>query len=138
MRLLFQIGLVSLGGALGALLRWGIGVAAGRWLGTAFPWGTFFINISGSLFLGWFATVLSDRLPHTEGLWLSPDDLRLMVAVGFTGAYTTFSTFEYESQGLLRDGDGLKATTYLFASVFLGLLAVRLGIALARWKGGAP
>ena len=135
MRLLFQIGLVSLGGALGALLRWGVGVAAGRWLGTAFPWGTFIINISGSLFLGWFATVLTDRLPQTEGLWLRPDDLRLMIAVGFTGAYTTFSTFEHESHGLLRDGDGLMGLTYMFASVFLGLVAVRLGIFLARGNG---
>jgi CrcB protein len=137
-RLLFQIGLVSLGGALGALLRWGVGVAAGRWLGTALPWGTFVINISGSLFLGWFTTVLADRLPDTRGVWLSPDDLRLMVAVGFTGAYTTFSTFEYEAHGLLRDGDGLKGMTYLFASVFLGLMAVRLGVMMARWKAGAP
>jgi CrcB protein len=137
-RLLFQIGLVSLGGALGALLRWGVGVAAGRWLGTAFPWGTFVINISGSLFLGWFTTVVADRLPYTQGVWLSPNDLRLMVAVGFTGAYTTFSTFEYESHGMLQDGDGLKGMTYLFASVFLGLVAVRLGILLARWKVGAP
>jgi CrcB protein len=133
--LFIQIVLVSLGGALGALLRWGVGVAAGRWFGTAFPWGTFIINISGSLFLGWFTTVLADRLPQTEGLWLSPNDLRLMIAVGFTGAYTTFSTFEYESHGLLRDGNGLAGITYLFASVFLGLLAVRLGIFLARGNG---
>jgi CrcB protein len=137
-RLLFQIGLVSLGGALGALLRWGVGVAAGRWLGTALPWGTFLINISGSLFLGWFTTLLADRLLYTQSMWLNPDDLRLMVATGFTGAYTTFSTFELEAHGLLRDGDGLKGMTYLFASVFLGLLAVRLGIMLARWKVGSP
>ena len=132
MRLLVQIGLVSLGSALGGLLRWGVGVAAGRWLGTTFPYGTFFINISGSLFLGWFSTVLSEKLVSGESTWLQADDLRLMIAVGFTGAYTTFSTFEYESHGLLRDGDGLLGITYLFASVFLGLLAVRLGIRLAR------
>jgi fluoride exporter len=134
-RLLIQIVLVSVGGSLGALLRWGVGVVAGRWLGTAYPWGTFIINISGSLFLGWFMTLLTDRLPHTEGLWLSPNDLRLMIAVGFTGAYTTFSTFEYESNGLLRDGDGLLGITYIFASVFLGLVAVRIGIFLARGNG---
>jgi CrcB protein len=132
--LLFQIALVAVGGAVGSLLRWGVGAAAGRLLGTAFPWGTFAINISGCLFLGWFATLLSDRLLPTEGLWLRPDDLRLMIAVGFTGAYTTFSTFEYETQGLLRDGDGLWGMTYLFGSVFLGLVAVRLGIFLARWE----
>jgi CrcB protein len=103
-------------------------------LGTTFPWGTFFINLSGSLFLGWFSTILSDRLVLSDASWLRPDDLRLMVAVGFTGAYTTFSTFEYESHGLLRDGDGLAGMTYMFASVLLGLLAVRFGIVLARWK----
>jgi CrcB protein len=77
-------------------------------------------------------TVLSERLPPGGAGWLRPDDLRLMVAAGFTGAFTTFSTFEYESHGLLRDGDGLAGMTYLFGSVFLGLLAVRLGILLAR------
>ncbi|HEX5272459.1 MAG TPA: CrcB family protein [Gemmataceae bacterium] len=138
MRLLFQIVLVSFGGALGALLRWGVGVAAGRWLGTGFPWGTFLINISGSLFLGWFTTLLGDRLLNTRGVWLSPDDLRLMVAVGFTGAYTTFSTFEYESYSLFRDGDDLKGMGYLLASVFVGLVAVRVGVLIARWRVGAP
>jgi len=129
-----QIGLVALGSAIGGLARWGVGTAAARWLGPAFPWGTFFINISGSLFLGWFSTVLTERFVFEEGSWIRPDDLRLMIAVGFTGAYTTFSTFEYESHGLLRDGDGLASMTYIFASVFLGLVAVRCGILLARWR----
>ena len=133
MRVLTQIGLVALGSALGGLARWGVATAAARWLGTAFPWGTFVINLSGSLFLGWFLTVLSARFSAGGGGWLRPDDLRLLVAVGFTGAYTTFSTFEYESHELLRDGDGLAAMTYLFGSVFLGLVAVRFGILLARW-----
>ena len=57
-----------------------------------------------------------------------------MLAIGFTGAYTTFSTFEYESEKMLREGDGFLGTTYLFASVFLGLVAVRCGMMLARWK----
>jgi CrcB protein len=93
-----------------------------------------FINLSGSLFLGWFMTVLSDRLVLSESAWLRADDLRLMVAVGFTGAYTTFSTFEYETHKLLGDGDGLAGASYVAISVFLGLLAVRLGVALARIK----
>jgi len=130
MRLLVQIGLVALGSALGGLARWGVTVAAARILGTAFPWGTFLINLSGSLFLGWFmaqsARLLPDQIP-----WLRPDDLRLIVAIGFTGAYTTFSTFEMESHNLLRDGDGLAGTIYLFASVLLGLIAVRVGVLLA-------
>jgi CrcB protein len=133
-RLFFQIGLVSLGSALGGLARWGVTTWSARWFGTSYPWGTFFINLSGSLFLGWFSTVLAERLVPQQGGWLRPDDLRLLVAVGFTGAYTTFSTFEYESHQLLRDGDGLAGTTYLMASVLLGLLAVRLGIHLAHWR----
>ncbi|HEV3237535.1 MAG TPA: fluoride efflux transporter CrcB [Gemmataceae bacterium] len=134
MRLLLQIALVSIGSAAGGLTRWGVAVIAARWFGTAFPWGTFFINISGSLFLGWFSTVLTDRLLTQPLAWIRPDDLRLLVAVGFTGAYTTFSTFEYESDTLLREGNGLPALIYILGSVFLGLVAVRCGILIARWR----
>jgi CrcB protein len=133
-RLLSQIGLVALGSALGGLCRWGIATATPRLLGTAFPWGTFIINLSGCAFLGWFMTVLTEKLVPSVGWWIRPDDLRLMLAVGFTGAFTTFSTFEYETDELLRDGEGLLAATYLFASVFLGLLAVHLGIWFAHGR----
>jgi CrcB protein len=135
-RVLGQIGLVALGSALGGLARWGVSVAVGRWLGTAFPYGTLFINVSGSLFLGWFSTLLAERLVLSETAWLRPDDLRLLIAVGFTGAYTTFSTFEYESHALFGDGDNLAATLYMSSSLLLGLFAVRLGVILARWPGG--
>ena len=132
MNVLVQISLVSLGGALGSLLRWGVGVGFGRLFGTAFPWGTFFINISGSLFLGWFATIVKNLLMTGSFAWMRADQLHLLLAVGFTGAYTTFSTFEYESANLLGDGDNLQGLTYIFGSVFLGLIAVRLGMMLAR------
>lgn len=134
MRLLVQIGLVAVGSAVGGLTRWGVATGAARLLGTAFPWGTFLINLSGSLFLGWFLTTLARYLPGTQA-WLRPDDLRLMIATGFTGAYTTFSTFEYEAHGILREGDGLVGMTYVFASVFLGLMAVHAGMLFARWMG---
>ncbi|MCS7045322.1 MAG: fluoride efflux transporter CrcB [Gemmataceae bacterium] len=124
--------LVGLGGALGALLRWGVGLLCGRCFGTAFPWGTFFINVVGSFFLGWFSTLLTDRIIGNGGGWLRADELRLFVAVGFTGAFTTFSTYEYEAQQLFNDGDHVKAIGYLGGSVVLGLLAVRLGVWLAR------
>jgi CrcB protein len=132
LRVLIHIGLVAFGSAVGGLARWGVGLAAARWLGMAFPWGTLAINISGSLFLGWFTTRLGDRLLQGVG-WLDADGLRMMVAVGFTGAYTTFSTFEYETHGLFRDNHEFAALAYLAASVFLGLAAVRLGVNLARW-----
>jgi len=130
-QLLTQIGLVSFGSVIGGLARWGLAVASARWFGTGFPWGTFMINISGSLFLGWFMTVVG-RWEVGPTAWLRKDDLKLLIAVGFTGAYTTFSTFEFESATLLRDGSGFLATLYIAGSVFLGLLAVRLGIALAE------
>jgi CrcB protein len=56
------------------------------------------------------------------------------VALTFTGAYTTFSTFEYETNNMLKEGDGFPTMTYVFGSVFLGLAAVRLGVFLARWR----
>jgi CrcB protein len=137
-RLLIRIALVAFASALGGLARWGVGEAFGGWLGTGFPYGTLFINISGSFFLGWFLTVLSEKLILTETSLVRPDDLRLVIAVGFTGAYTTFSTFEYESHTLLRAGDGLKAAAYILLSLCLGLLAVRAGVLLARRHGGGP
>ncbi len=131
--MLTQVALVALGGAVGALARWGVTVAAARWLGTAFPWGTFLINLSGCLFLGWFATVMEERLLAGGLNWIRPDSLRLVVAVGFTGAYTTFSTFEFEADGMLQEARGVAGLTYVITSVVLGLLAVRLGVLLARW-----
>src|SRR5581483_224989 len=125
MRMLLQIGLVAAGSACGGLLRWGVGLGAARLLGTALPYGTFIINLSGSLLLGWFLTILNDRMPFFQHSWLRPDGLRLAIAVGFTGAYTTFSTFEWETLGLVRDGEGWAATGYVVASVLGGLLAVR-------------
>src|SRR5262245_4275057 len=111
MHLLVQVGLVSLGSIAGGLTRWGVGVGFGRMFGTAFPCGTLFINITGSFFLGWFMTVLGERLVDGIG-WLRADDLRLLVAVGFTGTYTTFSTYEYEALTLFKDGNGLAGLTY--------------------------
>ena len=127
-----HIALVAIGSACGGLLRWAVGLMAGRWLGAAFPWGTLAINVSGCLFLGWFSTLLIERLPLTTLGWLRSDDLRLFVAIGFTGSYTTFSTYEWESHSLLRDGQTVFGFAYLVGSVVLGLVAVRLGVMLAR------
>lgn len=130
MRWLVQLGLVALGSACGGIARWGCAVVVGRLCGTVFPVATFLVNVAGSFFLGWFLTVLAERIG--DGVWLRPDDLRLLVAVGFAGSFTTFSTFAYESHGLLRDGDGLAAMTYVFLSVLLSVIGIRLGILAAR------
>jgi CrcB protein len=107
-------------GSLGAMFRYFVATVCARWFGTAFPIGTFVINISGSFFLGW----LMQRYPVSN-------TTRLAIAVGFTGAYTTFSTLMYESSGLWSDGSEIKAVANLLGSLIVGLLAVRLGMALA-------
>jgi fluoride exporter len=129
---LMRIVLVALGSAIGGLTRWGVGEGFAYYLGREFPWGTFFINVTGSLFLGWFATTLAKSLPLQNNPYLRPDDLRLLVAVGFTGGYTTFSSYEYESHALLSAGKGYGGVLYMLGSVLLGLLAVRLGVELAN------
>jgi CrcB protein len=128
-----QIALVALGSAAGGLARWGASLAFARWLGTAFPWGTLFVNVSGSFVLGWVMAVLSHRLGDATLAWLKAEDLRLLVAVGFCGGYTTFSTFEYEAF-LLGRGSWLPAAAYVALSVFAGLAALRFGV----WLGGEP
>jgi CrcB protein len=131
-RLLLQISLVSVGSILGGLSRWGVTVLSIQLFGKNYPWGTFFINILGSFILGWFMTWLGKSFQPAEDAWLQAEDLRLLVAVGFTGAFTTFSTFEYESHCLLRDGETGPGLLYICLSVVLGLLAVRAGVWLGR------
>jgi fluoride exporter len=125
MKLLLEYLAVGAAGALGAMLRLLVATVSSRLFGSDFPTGTFIINISGSMFLGWFLTIINNRVAVS-------DTLRLAVAVGFVGAYTTFSTFAYESNALLEDGAGMKATANLVGSVVAGLVAVRCGIWLAR------
>lgn len=133
MHVLAQIGLVALGSAIGGLTRFGVNLGSYHLFGAHFPWATFLINISGSLFLGWFMTVTGRQ---AEGAWgLSAEHLKLLIAVGFTGAYTTFSTFEYESARLLEEGENLKSLLYVAGSVFLGLAAVKFGMYLGRGVG---
>ncbi len=116
---------VGLGGFLGANARYWLGLWVDTNWSNQFPWGTFVINISGCFILGLFATIMSERIipaPH----------LRLLVSIGFVGAYTTFSTFEYETLRLAEGGSMLRALANVLASVLVGFLAVWLGTKLAR------
>lgn len=123
---LAQASWLALGGALGTLARYGVSRLTIRLVGAGFPWGTLIVNVTGSFALGFIATLLALRIvPHSEVV-------RLGFAVGFLGAYTTFSTYEFESSQLLSDGQWLLASANLLGSVAAGLLAVRLGIVLAR------
>ena len=117
--------LLASGGALGSVARY----LAGAWFtgsfGARFPWGTLVINATGCLAIGFVLTILEERLPESRA-W------RPLVAIGFLGAYTTFSTFGWETHALLRDGEWERAAAYVLASVVLGLGAVRLGVVAAR------
>ncbi|MFH7027141.1 MAG: fluoride efflux transporter CrcB [Heteroscytonema crispum UTEX LB 1556] len=117
---------ISLGAIPGALSRYYLTLwFAGRF-GTSFPYGTFFINVSGCFAMGFFATFALDKVAI-----ISPE-MRLMVATGFLGAYTTFSTYGLDSINLLRTGNLLTATFYWGGSAILGIIGVQLGVILAR------
>jgi CrcB protein len=125
--------LVAIGSALGGLTRWGVGLACTRWIGTAFPVGTFAINITGSLFLGWFLTTLRHQVAAPGANSQTIEQLYMLIAVGFTGSYTTFSTFAFESDSLIDGGKYFVCASYVALSVFIGLASVRLGIWLAEF-----
>ena len=117
---------ISLGAVAGALSRYYITLWFASRFGTAFPYGTFFINITGCLAMGFFITLAFERVPTI------PSEVRLMVATGFLGAYTTFSTYGLETNVLWRDRAYSIAASYWAGSAILGVIAVQLGIILAR------
>jgi CrcB protein len=118
--------LVGLGGFIGANARFVVARLVGGLFETTFPLGTFVINVSGSFLLGVLGTLVAQKvMPNSESM-------RLALGVGFLGAFTTFSTFEFETHALFDDGSWLTATTNMFASLFVGLLAVRAGIVVAK------
>ena len=114
---------IGIGGFLGANARYLVAGWAAQRFGTTFPYGTFIINVSGSFILGLFLVFVQERT------FIHPN-YRLFFAVGFLGAYTTFSTFTYESLRLVQDGSILLGLTNIFASVVIGLLGVVLGVVL--------
>ena len=111
---------VGAGGFLGAVARYAVGGWMTRRLGLAFPYGTFVINVSGCFLLGLLLAVLDARTTL-------PSSLRLLGPVGFVGAYTTFSTFEYETLRTTQEGHGGLAMLYVLLSVALGYAAAWAG-----------
>ena len=117
--------LIALFGAIGTLARYGLqGIVQVR-MGTMFPYGTLLINLTGCFFLGLLGQLTLNRM-------LISSDLRIAIAVGFFGGYTTFSSFGWETAKMLEDGEWLRATTYVSASVIAGLLLSVAGIRLAN------
>ncbi|MBP2647979.1 MAG: camphor resistance protein CrcB [Gemmatimonadetes bacterium] len=120
-----MIWLVALGGALGSVSRFLLGPALQRAFNATFPVGTLFINILGSLILGFIMRLT------VEGVNVTPE-ARAFIAIGFCGGFTTFSTFSYEAMRLLEDGEGSRAALYILASVLLSLGAAFVGLVAAR------
>ena len=120
-----NIFIVGLGGFFGAVARFVIGMWIGQKWGRSFPIGTFIINVSGSFLIGFLMALFTERL------MLNPQ-WRMFFVIGFLGAYTTFSTFEYETGALIRDSEWLIAALNVILSVIMGFGALKLGEGAAR------
>jgi CrcB protein len=116
---------ISAGAVLGANARYWIADWAAQRFGANFPYGTLIINFLGSFLIGLFLTLVTERL-MIDARW------RLLISVGFLGAFTTFSSYMYESFNLLSKGQWLAGLINLFGSTVLGFLAVGLGVYLGK------
>lgn len=119
---------VAVGSALGGMARfWFSGFIAARF-GETFPWGTFTVNVLGSLIIGFVATISAP-----DGRVFIPAAARTFILVGFCGGYTTFSSFSLQTLALLRDGEWLAAAGNIVFSVVICLVAVTVGHFAAQW-----
>jgi CrcB protein len=120
---------VGMGGFIGANARYLVGIWAAERFGHSFPWGTLIINVSGALLLAAFAAWF------TRQVGLNPN-LRLLFAVGFCGAYTTFSTYALDTITLAHSGQFSAALVNLLLNNALSLVATLAGLALGSWGQG--
>jgi CrcB protein len=116
---------IAFGGALGAMARYWVGSTIASRMGTKFPYGTFVINITACMIIGFSLTFLARRADLNPA-W------RFLVPVGFIGAYSTFSTYEWETLSTIRTGAFLLAAFYAVSSLILGLAAVWGGSVIAE------
>ncbi len=116
---------IAAGGALGSVARYWVGSAVSGRMGVRFPYGTLLVNLTACVIIGFSLTYLGRRVD------LSPA-WRYLIPVGFVGAYSTFSTYEWETLSSLRAGAFFLAALYAFGSLVLGLLAVWCGSRLAE------
>lgn len=125
--------LVGVGSAVGGVSRYYLGRWVDGWLGgTGFPWGTFVINVSGSFILGVLGLLILDRLPP-DYRWAY-----LLLGTGFCGGFTTFSTFEWETFQLVRDGSHWLAVANVVGSVVFGFAGVLLAVVTVYGLAGRP
>jgi CrcB protein len=121
---LVNLVLVAIGGGLGAAARYLAGLWIVARLGAGFPWGTFFVNVTGSFLIGIVLVLVETGTLSAEA--------RLFLAVGILGGYTTFSSFSYETLQLLNGGDVVPVLFNTLGQFLIGLLAVYLGVIFAR------
>jgi len=114
-----------MGGAFGAVLRYGASLSVYSLLGRGFPYGTLFVNVSGSLLMGLLSVIMLERF-NIDPEW------RAAVLVGVLGSFTTFSTFSIETLNLLEQGDVMRATANIVLSVLVCLAAVWFGVLIGR------
>jgi CrcB protein len=117
--------LASLGGAIGAGLRFMVGSVAIRLMGVSFPWATLFVNVVGSLLMGILIGILARRTG-------TPNEVRIFLATGILGGFTTFSAFSLDAINLWQRGESSVAAGYVLASVVFSLLALFLGLMIVR------
>ena len=120
-----RIVLLIVFGAAGTLARYGLQGLVQYRAGGAFPYGTLAVNLSGCFFLGLIAQ-------YTFNHMLIPPEWRMAIAIGFFGAFTTFSSFSWETIKMLEDGEWLRASAYAGTSVVAGLLLTLAGIRIAN------
>lgn len=117
---------IAIGGALGSVARFWVGTTVAGRMGTRFPFGTLLVNITACLIIG-FSLELLNRHANLNPSW------RFFVPIGFIGAYSTFSTFEWEIYSNLTQGAFWIAILYVTVSLVAGLIAVALGVSTARY-----
>jgi fluoride exporter len=116
---------IAFGGAVGSIARYWVGAAIASRVGTRFPWGTFVINMTACLVIGFSMSWLGRRAEISPA-W------RFLIPIGFVGAYSTFSTYEWEAFSSMRAGAFLIAGLYTIGSLIFGLVAVWCGSLLAE------
>jgi CrcB protein len=121
--------LIAAGGALGSIARYWVGATVSGRAGTRFPWGTFVVNLSACLIIGFAITWLGRHMEVSRSWYY-------LIPTGFIGAYSTFSTFEFETFTAMEAGELTMAAVYVASSILLGLAAVWVGAKLAAAVSG--
>jgi len=114
-----------IGGAVGTIARYLLAGVVYRYMGTEFPYGTLIVNVSGCFILGVLATLADKK-------FILGPDARVLLMIGFCGAFTTFSTLIFETDNLVRNGQAMRAFTNIFVSVILGFILFRVGSLLGE------